>query len=262
MGGCLARDAGMGEGTYECDRDHGFPRGNGSRRDSLGTIAATAGVKSSLLVQAALILLVLAITNLLGNPWSIDFTMTADLNAVPATVMNVGYKLLYRPQPSDGPVLVTEEFELDRSVGAKFVELMREVRLVYLRNGAYSWQLFEDPTRHNTFRMEMMVPSWTQYRLQQDRMTKADREVIEQAESLPWVQIRRKSGCILGSIRNSFPTSTKSQRGLRYPKGTSENARTGVQAPDKKVSNREGHVLAYDSAEKPKFLKVMIGRSR
>jgi MFS family permease len=149
-----------------------------------GTIAATAGVKSSLLVQATLILLVLAITNLLGNPWSIDFTMTADLNAVPATVMNVGYKLLYRPQPKDGPVLVTEEFELDRSGGAKFVELMREVRLVYLRSGAYSWQLFEDPTRHNTFRMEMMVPSWTQYRLQQDRMTKADREVIEQAESL------------------------------------------------------------------------------
>jgi Transmembrane secretion effector len=36
----------------------------------------------------------------------------------------------------------------------------------------------------NTFRMEMMVPSWTQYLSQQDRMTKADREIIEQAESL------------------------------------------------------------------------------
>ena len=79
---------------------------------------------------------------------------------------------------------MTQEFELDRTVGAKFVELMRQVRLVYLRNGAYSWQLFEDPTRHNTFRMEVMVPSWTQYLLQQDRMTKADREVIQQAESL------------------------------------------------------------------------------
>lgn len=30
----------------------------------------------------------------------------------------------------------------------------------------------------------MMVPSWTQYLLQQDRMTKADRKVIAQAESL------------------------------------------------------------------------------
>jgi MFS family permease len=149
-----------------------------------GTIAATAGVQTSLLVQAIAIVLVLVLMALLGNPWSIDFTMTADLNAVPATVMNVGYKMLYRPDPKDGPVLVTQEFELNRAGGAKFVELMREVRLVYLRNGAYSWQLFEDPTRHNTFRMEVMVPSWTQYLLQQDRMTKADRELIEQADSL------------------------------------------------------------------------------
>jgi Transmembrane secretion effector len=149
-----------------------------------GTIAATAGVQTSLLVQALAIVFVLVLMALLGNPWSIDFTMTVDLNAVPATVMNVGYKMLYRPDPKDGPVLVTQEFELNRAGGAKFVELMREVRLVYLRNGAYSWQLFEDPTRNNTFRMEVMVPSWTQYLLQQDRMTKTDREVIELAESL------------------------------------------------------------------------------
>jgi Transmembrane secretion effector len=32
--------------------------------------------------------------------------------------------------------------------------------------------------------MEVMVPSWTQYLLQQDRMTKADSEIIQQAESL------------------------------------------------------------------------------
>jgi MFS family permease len=149
-----------------------------------GTIAATAGVNSALLVQASLILAVLTVTHLLRHPWSIDFTTTADPDAVPATVMNVGYKLLYRPAPKDGPVLVTIEFQLDRSRGSKFVDLMREVRLIHLRNGAYSWQLFEDPSRLNTFRIEMMVPSWAQYLLQQDRMTKADREVISQAESL------------------------------------------------------------------------------
>jgi len=110
--------------------------------------------------------------------------MTADPDAVPATVMNVGYRLLHRPEPKDGPVLVTVEFQLDRSRGSKFVSLMREVRLIHLRNGAYSWQLFEDPSRLNMFRIEMMVPSWTQYLLQQDRMTKTDREVLTQAESL------------------------------------------------------------------------------
>ena len=149
-----------------------------------GTIAATAGVRTALLVNVFLAICSVALLRLLRAPLSIDFTMTANLNAVPATVVNVGYKLLYRPQPKDGPVLLTVEFQLDRSRGSKFVDLMREVRLIHLRNGAYSWQLFEDPTRLNTFRIEMMVPSWAQYLLQQDRMTKADREVIEQAESL------------------------------------------------------------------------------
>src|ERR1700730_14446613 len=149
-----------------------------------GTIAATAGVRTALLVNVFLGICSVALLRLLRAPLSIDFPMTANLNAVPATVANVGYKLLYRPQPKDGPVLLTVEFQLDRSRGAKFVDLMAEVRLIHLRSGAYSWQLFEDPSRHNTFRMEVMFPSWTQYLLQQARMTKADREIFEEAESL------------------------------------------------------------------------------
>ena len=149
-----------------------------------GTIAATAGVTTALLVNVFLGICSVASLRLLRVPLSIDFTMTPDLNAVPATVVNVGYKLLYRPQPKDGPVLLTVEFQLNRARGAKFVELMSEVRLIHLRSGAYSWQLFEDPSRHNMFRMEVMFPSWTNYLLQQDRMTKADREVFQQAESL------------------------------------------------------------------------------
>jgi MFS family permease len=201
-----------------------------------GTIAATAGVRSALLVEAILILVVLTASGLLGNPLSIDFTMTADLNAVPVTVMNVGYRLLYKPQPKDGPVLVTEEFELDRVGGAKFIEIMREVRLIYLRNGAYSWQLFEDPTRHNIFRMEMMVPSWTQYLLQQDRMTKTDREIIEQAESLhvgpnpPGIQM------YLGVNKELLSYKRKQTGRFTEPKGTDESALNQPIVPDRDQS--------------------------
>ncbi|MBV8213956.1 MAG: MFS transporter, partial [Verrucomicrobia bacterium] len=187
-----------------------------------GTIAAMAGVQSSLLVQAIAILVVLALTSFLGHPWSIDFTMTADLNAVPATVMNVGYKMLYRPDPKDGPVLVTQEFELDRTGGAKFVELMREVRLVYLRNGAYSWQLFEDPTRHNTFRMEVMVPSWTQYLLQQDRMTKTDQEIVAEAESLHVGPKAPEVRMYLGVNKELLSYKYKEPATLAVGKGTTE----------------------------------------
>jgi MFS family permease len=201
-----------------------------------GTIAATAGVKSALLVEAIFILVVLTTSGLLGNPWSIDFTMTADLNAVPATVMNVGYRLLYKPEPKDGPVLVTEEFELDRLGGAKFVEIMREVRLIYLRNGAYSWQLFEDPTRHNIFRMEMMVPSWTQYLLQQDRMTKADREIIEQAESLHVGPNPPEKQMYLGVNKELLSYKRKQTGRFTVPTGTDESAVNQPVAPDRDQS--------------------------
>jgi transmembrane secretion effector len=62
------------------------------------------------------------------------------------------------------------------------MDSMKHVRLIHLRNGAFSWRLHEDLTHHDIFRIEMLVPSWTQHLLQRERMTKAERETIERAE--------------------------------------------------------------------------------
>jgi hypothetical protein len=48
---------------------------------------------------------------------------------------------------------MTVEFKIDWAQGREFISLMREVRLIYLRNGAYSWRFHEDLTRSNTFRL-------------------------------------------------------------------------------------------------------------
>jgi hypothetical protein len=68
--------------------------------------------------------------------------------------------------------------EIDRLRGREFLRLMREVRLIHRRNGAFSWRLEEDLTRSNTCRIEMMIPSWTGYLLQRERLTKAEQETI------------------------------------------------------------------------------------
>jgi hypothetical protein len=39
------------------------------------------------------------------------------------------------------------EFEVDRLRGREFLRLMREVRSIHRRNGAFSWRLDEDLTR-------------------------------------------------------------------------------------------------------------------
>ena len=64
------------------------------------------------------------------------------------------------------------------------MDFMREVRLIHLRNGAYSWQLHEDLTRPNSFRLEMIVPSWNEHLLQKERMAKAEKELLQNAWSL------------------------------------------------------------------------------
>jgi hypothetical protein len=102
----------------------------------------------------------------------------------PAPVTALSHKLIYTPQPHDGPMLISVEFKVDCAHGREFVNLMREVRLIHLRNGAYSWRLHEDLTRSNTFRLELVVPSWNEYLLQRERMTKAERGVLEKAWTL------------------------------------------------------------------------------
>ena len=143
-----------------------------------GTAAATLGVYPTLIGGAVL----LPISLILAIPLSINFT--GDLEFDPASVTSFSHKLIQLLQPQDGPVAITYEFEVDRVREDEFMELMRQVRLIHLRNGAFSWRLHEDLTRFNIFRIEMMVPSWTQHVLQRDRMTKAEKNIIEQAKNL------------------------------------------------------------------------------
>jgi hypothetical protein len=80
-------------------------------------------------------------------------------------------------------VAVMIDVEVDRTLGRDAIETLREVRLIHLRNGAFSWRLHEDLGRPNTYRVEMLYPSWTEYLLMQERLTKAEREVIDRARS-------------------------------------------------------------------------------
>jgi Transmembrane secretion effector len=143
-----------------------------------GSAVATTGTSYTLLGAAVLLLISLA----LSGPLSINFT--GSLNFDPAPVTSFSHKLIYTPQPNDGPVSITVEFRVDCAQGREFMDLMREVRLIHLRNGAYSWRLHEALTRPNTFRLEINVPSWNEHLRQKERVTKAERAVLERAWSL------------------------------------------------------------------------------
>jgi len=119
----------------------------------------------------------LALSLWLAARLSINFTTSLSFD--PPPISCVMSPLVYNPQPRDGPVAITFEFEVDRLYSREFLRLMRELRLIHLRNGAFGWRLDEELTRSNTYRIELMVPSWTGYLLQRQRLTKAEQEIIK-----------------------------------------------------------------------------------
>src|SRR5271166_69373 len=143
-----------------------------------GGSAASLGVKFTLLAAAALLLSSLA----LAFPLSIDFT--GKLNFDPATPATQYHAMLHVPRPDDGPVTITMEFQIDAVNRTRFLQLMREVRLMHLRNGAFSWRLDEDLAERRSFRLEMLVASWSEHLLQHERITKEEQRNLEKAWSL------------------------------------------------------------------------------
>jgi len=103
-----------------------------------GYAATTTGLKCALLGAAVLMLISLV----LACPLSINFTET--LNFDPAPVKSISPAPISTLHRYQGPVSITVEFNIDRARRREFVSLMREVRLIHLRNGAYRWELHED----------------------------------------------------------------------------------------------------------------------
>jgi predicted MFS family arabinose efflux permease len=142
-----------------------------------GTAAVTFGSAQTLIGGSILLFL----SVIIALPLSINFTRAIDLTPVPVT--GFSHKLLYLPKADDGPVVIHYDIQVDRARGHDFLETMKHVRMVYLRNGAFSWRLHEDLGRYNTYRIEIMVPSWSQYLAQTERLTKAEKKLLERARN-------------------------------------------------------------------------------
>ena len=143
-----------------------------------GATAAAVGVRYAFLGAAALRLIGLIAA------WPLSINFTRALNFDPGTVANILPKLTYTPQPDEGPVSIALEFRIVSTQRQEFVSLMREARLIFLRNGAHNWRLHEDITRSDTFCLEVTFLSWNERLLQLERMTQAEKKVLEKAWSL------------------------------------------------------------------------------
>jgi quinol monooxygenase YgiN len=85
------------------------------------------------------------------------------------------------PAPQDGPVMVQIEYRIRTEEEEKFVAAMDEVKPIRLRDGAFRWELFCDPTEPGRYIETFEVASWGEHMRQHERTTIMDQEIEQQA---------------------------------------------------------------------------------
>jgi MFS family permease len=185
-----------------------------------GLAASGVGVVPTFLAAAGFALLLMALVRTVpALQASIDFT--TGLTFEPAPVVIFAQELPSRlPALQDGPVSITTEFQVEPARRGECVGLMREARLIFLRNGAYRWHLYEDLHQPNTFRMEVVVASWKQHLLQGERLTKREKDVIDQLRGMrigpnppqEWISLAVDREVLKASVRAPGPAPDALER--------------------------------------------------
>jgi hypothetical protein len=114
----------------------------------------------------------------LAIPLSINFAHSLNLEPAP---LKATHEFSLTPKPDDGPVTVTRELIIHPEDRQEFLKLVKQLRLIFLRNGAFLFRVDENLEHPGTFRTEMLVSSWAEHLRQFARMTKAETELVERA---------------------------------------------------------------------------------
>ena len=81
-------------------------------------------------------------------------------------------------QDDEGPILVTTEYWVEPEQRREFLRLLREIGRERMRDGAYAWNVFEDPNEPRRLVETSLVRSLLELKYRTGRQTKAD-ELVE-----------------------------------------------------------------------------------
>jgi len=87
----------------------------------------------------------------------------------------------YQLDGDEGPVLVTVEYQVDPATTEEFLQAMRRLEPVRRRDGAIRWDIYRDTEDPNRWLEVFVVESWLEHLRQHERVTAADRVLIEAA---------------------------------------------------------------------------------
>lgn len=85
--------------------------------------------------------------------------------------------------PQRGAVIITVHYVVEPDKQAGFLSTLRSLRRMRLRNGADQWQVFRDLTELTRWSEVFVVDTWMQYLRMMDRMTLADKMVLDAVQA-------------------------------------------------------------------------------
>lgn len=133
-----------------------------------GLLAEELGVATTLLVAAAAMAVV--------APLALRFRLEAGDGSLHAASLHwPAAPIVPQDVSESGPVMVTVDYRVDPAKRATFDQLMRRLRESRLRDGAYSWQLYQPLEEEGLLREAFMLGSWQDHLHQHERVTEAER---------------------------------------------------------------------------------------
>jgi hypothetical protein len=86
-------------------------------------------------------------------------------------------------EPGHGPVVVTVEYRVEPARVREFKRVLERVRRIRRRDGAISWALLADVADPARYTETFVVESWLEHLRQHERVTVADRALLDKAKA-------------------------------------------------------------------------------
>jgi len=141
-----------------------------------GALAVTVGIPYTLVGVSILLLIGIILTQKYKLPTGDDLDLTP-IQQLPSYLVTKGIT------NEERPVLVVIDRKIDRRQEGKFLEAVRPLKMLRLRDGAIRWNLFRDITDPSHFIESFIVESWIEYLRQNERSTVSDREIEERVNA-------------------------------------------------------------------------------
>src|SRR6266566_902757 len=141
-----------------------------------GFTAARFGISNALLFSAIGLIVGLPLT------WRYRLVGTKSLSLAPS---------LHWPEPvvvietnaNEGPAITSIEYKIDPKTAEAFLQAMKEMKRIRLRDGAIRWNLLRDSADPERYLEIFVTESWGEHLRQHERITAEDRKVEQRVQA-------------------------------------------------------------------------------